>query len=113
MGITAAKDKLKEIITFELLDQEGEINSQGNYLCLSGLKKISIDKYAFEFTICIAGFSLTGAVDAIENRLSTLIKDVFDFELNHNIEFDMKVNLVKIDKLFIYQIKLTVLDEIS
>ena len=111
MGLIEAKEKVKEIVSADLIDVQGEINSKGNYIHLSGTTRVSTLKTAFIFSLTIVGHSLTGSEDSIENILSEVLKNIFLYELEEQADLNVSSKIVKIEDLLAYEIKLTIEDK--
>ena len=111
MGLISTKDKVKEMTTLGLIDVEGEINSKGNYIHASGSSKANLLKTKFKFTITIAGFSLCGNDEPIEERLDTLLSELSEYELTHNEDLEVSSKVVKFERLLAYEVTLTVIGD--
>ncbi|WP_419768579.1 hypothetical protein [Arcobacter sp.] len=111
MGLITTKEKVKGMTSLELIDVEGDINSKGNYIHVSGSLKTNLIKSKFKFIITIAGFSLCGNEDPIEERLDKLLSELGKYEISHNEDLEVSSKVVKIDRLLAYEVSLSVLGD--
>lgn len=111
MGIIAAKNKLKEIISFELLDTQGSINTKGNYIHLSTTSKHSPLETKYSFIISIVGFTLTSSEDAIEPILVKALEDIYEYEISYAKDLEPSSKVIKFDELFAYELRVSIVDK--
>ncbi|PLY04885.1 MAG: hypothetical protein C0625_15345 [Arcobacter sp.] len=110
MGIATAKAKIKDILTTDLIDIAGSINVKGNYIHLNGTSKENPLETKFNFTITIAGHSLTGSDDSIEPILSQALNDIYEYELENVVDLSASSKVVLIDDLLGYELKISIVD---
>lgn len=111
MGISTAKDKLKNIISFDLIDIEGFINTKGNYVHLNSTSKYSPLETKFTFTITIVGHSLCGSEESIEPILSQALKDIYKYEISTAKDLAATSKIIKIEELLAYEIKVSIIEK--
>jgi hypothetical protein len=109
MGVVAAKDKLKEIISFDVIDVQGVINTKGNYVHLNGTSKHSPLETKFTFIITIAGLSLSGSEDSIEPVLTKALEDIYNYEISNGKDLGSNSRVTKIDELLAYELKVSII----
>ena len=111
MGLISVKELLKdEILTIEVLDLEGEINTKGNYIYLSSLASTTALAANYEFTLVLAANSINGSSDSLEVLLEQVLKDIHEYVISNGKEIDIKVKIIKKNELFMYEIKLVLED---
>lgn len=108
MGVVAAKDKLKEIISFNLIDVQGEINTKGNYVHLNSTSKASVLETKYTFTVSIIGHSLTGSKDSIEPVLTKMLEDIFKYEISNAKDLEASSKVIQFDELLGYELKVSI-----
>lgn len=113
MGIVTAKETIKKIISCDLIDIEGSINSKGEYIHLNGSSPNDNPLYTnYNFTITIAGFSLTGSDDSIEPTLEKVLNDIYKYEISNAKNLKASSNVAMIGELLVYEVKITI-DELT
>lgn len=110
MGLNIAKKKLKEIISFDLIDVQGAINTKGNYIHLSGTSKHSPLETKYNFVITIVGVSLIDSEDAIEPILTKALNDIYDYEISNAKNLEANSRIIKIEELLGYEIKVSLIE---
>lgn len=110
MGVTSAKDKIKEIISFNLINVQGSINTKGNYIHLNGTSKHSPLETKYNFVITIVGLSLIDSEDAIEPILIKALEDIYNYEISNAKNLEASSRIVKIDELIGYEIKVSLIE---
>lgn len=111
MGVAAAKDKLKEIISFDLIDTQGSINIKGNYLHLHSTSKHSPLETKFTFIMTIVGLSLIGSEESIEPILTKALEDIYDYEISNAKDLEPSSRVIKFNDLFAYELKISIIDK--
>lgn len=111
MGVAAAKDKLKEIISFDLIDTQGSINTKGNYLHLHSTSKYSPLETKFTFIMTIVGLSLIGSEESIEPILTKALGDIYDYEISNAKDLEPSSRVIKFNELFAYELKISIIDK--
>lgn len=112
MGLKSTKQKIKDFIDVGLIDVQGQINTQGNYIHFSGSTKVSPLKTKFQFTLTIAGASLTGNEGSIEETLEKVLIDICKYELKNGIDLAVKSEIIKLEgELLAYKIVLSIEDD--
>ncbi len=111
MAIANAKEKIKSLISVGLIDIEGSINSKGNYIHLNGTSVNDHPLYTnYNFTITIAGFSLSGSDDSIEAILEKVLNDIYEYEISNARRLESSSKVVKIGELLAYEVKVSIAD---
>ncbi|MGE4382270.1 MAG: hypothetical protein AB7D41_03635 [Arcobacter sp.] len=111
MGVVAAKDKLKEIISFNLIDVQGEINTKGNYVHLNSTSKASVLETKYNFIVTIAGHSLTGSEESIEPILTQALKDIYNYEISNAKDLEPSSKVIGLNELIGYELKISIIDK--
>ncbi len=110
MGIAAAKEKIKEIISFDLINVQGSINTKGNYIHLSGTSRHSPLETKYNFVITITGVSLIDSDDAIEPILIKALDDIYEYEISNAENLEASSKIVKIEDLLGYELKVSLIE---
>lgn len=114
MGIENLKEVIKdEILSIDVIDLEGSINTKGNYLYLSGFSGINPLEGDFEFTLVLAAASLNGSTDSLEPIFDKVIKDVHKYSISEGEEINLKMKIIKKDDLYMYEIKFVLENKIN
>ncbi len=111
MAIDKARQTLKEIISFDLIDVEGTINTQGNYVYLNSTSKHTTLESKYTFIITIAGMSLTKSSGAIEPVLAQALGDIHSYELKNAKDLQASSQLVTLGDLLAYELKVTLVEK--
>lgn len=111
MAISQAKTKVKGIFSFPLINATGQINTQGNYIHLAGIKKISKLETKYTFAISIIGHSLVGSNESSEETLEKALKEIYNYDLGNEKDLEVSSNLVEFGELLGYVITLSLVDK--
>ncbi len=111
MGLKVAKNKLKEIISFDLIDIEGTINTKGNYVHLNSTSKHSTLETKYGFTITIAGLSLFNSDEAVEPILVKALDDIYQYEISNAKDLGASSKIIRIDELIGYELKVFIIEK--
>lgn len=112
MALRDSKNKIKEFVSVDLLDVQGEINTKGNYIYFSGSQRVNALNSKFQFTLTIAGVSLTGDEDSIESTLEQVLIDICEYEISNGVDLDVKSEIIKLNgDLLAYKVVLNLEDE--
>jgi hypothetical protein len=111
MGLIGAKNKLKEIISFPLIDIEGTINTKGNYVHLNSTSKYNNLETKFGFSVTIVGLSLVNSDEAIEPILAKALENIYDYEISNAKDLGASSKIIKINELLGYELKVFIIDK--
>jgi len=104
--------KLADTLSIDLIDLESEINSVGNYLYLLSLEKKDMLTTAYTFGIVMVGVSLSGQKDSLYPIVESVISDTTDAMLNAELIDISKINLRIKERLFQYEVRITIEEEL-
>ena len=114
MDLDYIETSIKEILHINVIDLEGEINSKGNYLYLSGLSPENLIETQLEFKLVLADKNFQGSGESLKSTLSSVLKDIAKAKLISELEITLSNAVIKKkDDLYMYELKLQVIAAID
>ncbi|RBQ28410.1 hypothetical protein [Aliarcobacter vitoriensis] len=110
MAIDKAKAKVKKILSLDLIDAVGIINTQGNYIYLVGTRREDTLNTKYTFAISIMGHSLVGSSESSEQLLEQALKEIYDYEVGTAKDLEVSSKLVEFEELLGYVVTLSLIE---
>lgn len=108
MAVETLKNKIKSFMNIDIVDMEGEINTSGNYLYLSGFRPLSPISGNFEFTLIIADQNFSASKNGLEKTLDQVIIDISEANLNKELIELGSMSPKRLNDLFVYELKINI-----
>jgi hypothetical protein len=76
INVKDIKQNIKDDLAINLIDLEGDVDSKGNYIYLSGFKKPEPLINEYEFTLLLASMTFSGSEESLEATLGQVIDKI-------------------------------------